>query len=277
MRFAAVVASLFATVRGQSISSCGGANDHLQNLKVVITPDPIEKGKSFTVDITGTMDEDLVGGTADVDLDVKVFSIIDQHVTSSGGFNFSPAIVPKGDAHVVVGPVTLPSIPLPGSITVSGKVALKNAAGEPILCLNLDLDVPAVEDRVLDQAPGVLADPVPTCTQDSDHMKNFVVEHDKDAHTTDLSGSLDEDVTSVTVKADLKVHLGFFPIPISVQAPVSFKPGLKKGDLKWHFSSDQEPPPPKVKVDGQVTLSDDKGEEIVCLKVLPPSDSEVIV
>merc|ERR1712039_331094 len=129
-----------------------------------------------------------------------------------------------------------------------------------------------------DQAPGgVLADPVPTCTQDSDHMKNFVVEHDKDKHTTDLSGTLDEDVTSVTVKADLKVHVGFLPIPISVQAPASFKPGLKKGDLKWIFTSDQEPPPPQVKVDGQVTLSDDKGEEIVCLKVLPPSDSEVMV
>lgn len=276
MRAAAAIASLFVGATSQSITSCGGANDHLQNLKVVITPDPIQKGKSFTLDVTGTMDEDLTGGSADVDLDVKVFSIVDSKVKSTGTFDFAPAIVPKGDAHVTVGPITLPSIPLPGSVSLKGTVKLTNSAKEPILCLSIDLDVPAVDDdRMEDATVGVL-DPVPTCTKDSDHMKKFQVQHDKAAHTTDISGVLDEDVSKLSIDVDLKLHVGFLPIPLKIQAPASITPAIKAGNLKWHFGSDQEPAPPKLKIDGQVAVNDGNGEEIVCFNVVPPTDEMVV-
>lgn len=273
------IASLFVGVAGQSITSCGGATDHLQNLKVTLTPDPIQKGKSFTLDVAGTLDEDFTAGTADLDLNVT--ALIQQSISAKADYSFAPAIVSKGDIGVTVGPISLPSIPIPISVTAKGKIAVKNSAGEPVFCLNLDLDVPALEEETTaDPALSVLdPTPVSTCTKDSDHVKNLKVLVDKDALTADITGTLDEDIFKMNVHAALKVDTGFFPIPLNLDVPISLKPAVKKGDLKWHFSADHIPAIPKntPKINGAITLQDQNGEEIACFNVVPPADESIVV
>merc|ERR1712130_538667 len=123
-----------------------------------------------------------------------------------------------------------------------------------IFCLNLDLDVPALEEESTSDLALNVSDPapLPTCTKDTDHMKNFKVLVDKDVNTADITGTLDEDISKLNLHVGLKLHVSIFPVPITVDVPISFTPGVKKGDLKWHFSADKVPPPPKskVKIDG---------------------------
>merc|ERR1711963_125576 len=74
------------------------------------------------------------GGNANVDLNVKALGIINEPVSVSAPFSFSPG-APSGHQTITVGPVNLPAIPLPGGIGVDGTIKLANAKNESVTCV----------------------------------------------------------------------------------------------------------------------------------------------
>ena len=108
---------VLGTVRGQNVKSCGSDGDILSNAQITTDPSPSDKSKPFTVTVTGTLTDAVVGGNLDVNLNVKALGIINEPVTANVDFTYSPGIQ-KGDTKVVIGPLTLPSAA--GTASISG-------------------------------------------------------------------------------------------------------------------------------------------------------------
>jgi len=126
-----------------SVTNCGGPQDHLSNVVISLVPDPIASSAPFTLTVSGVLDEDHVGGTLNVDLDVKALEVINEAVQKQIKYTISPCI-PKGDVKIVIGPVTLPAEP--AGATVMGKVILTDTQGHAVACVALDLSIPALEE-----------------------------------------------------------------------------------------------------------------------------------
>mmetsp|Transcript_10751 Transcript_10751/g.20039 ORF Transcript_10751/g.20039 Transcript_10751/m.20039 type:complete len:298 (-) Transcript_10751:122-1015(-) len=263
-----------------SVSSCGGASDHLSNVEVKVTPDPIQKGGSFTLEMSGMLDEDLTDGNVEANLDVKALKVIDKKVAKASPFSLSPGLK-KGPQHIVIGPVSLPD--LHGSVVVSGQVHLKNKAGEPVACVALDLNVPALlsdtprtghENALeeLSQDPASLHG-VASCGQSSDHFQGL--QSWKSGGVQHITGKMDEDLTKLSVDVDLSLHVSFLHVPLKLTVPISYTPGIPKGPIAMSFGPGQASadgnallwPKPKLTVDGTVKLNDDNSEEVACLAV----------
>ncbi|CAJ1424022.1 unnamed protein product [Effrenium voratum] len=106
-----------------SVSSCGGPSDHFSNVSIVLSPDPISRSTPFTLTLTGVLDEDHVGGTVDVDLQVKALHVIDKAVKGQTSYTISPGLA-KGPQKLVIGPVTLPKDP--GDAVLKGQISIKD-------------------------------------------------------------------------------------------------------------------------------------------------------
>jgi len=267
MLFAVVCVSLVVGSSSQSVATCGAAGDHFSNVKITLSPDPPQLGQPFSFDITGDLDEILDGGNADVDLNVKALGIVNEPVQVSAPFTFSPG-APSGLQSITVGPVNLPKIPLPGGVVVNGTVKLTNTKKEPVACLKLALKVGGAERGELAEGPVATSTPVTSCTQPSDHMKNFAFSQDTSGMTT-IQGTLDEDLDKMTVAVDLNIKIPLIPLPaIDVKVPISYSPGIKKGDVKATFgpSTSQLKSTP-ISVNGTVKINDGNSEEVVCIDI----------
>eukprot|EP00929_Paragymnodinium_shiwhaense_P039980 TRINITY_DN20914_c0_g1_i2.p1 TRINITY_DN20914_c0_g1~~TRINITY_DN20914_c0_g1_i2.p1 ORF type:complete len:314 (-),score=68.07 TRINITY_DN20914_c0_g1_i2:434-1375(-) len=214
-----------------SITSCGGASDHLKNVCIQLSPEPITKGAPFTLSFSGDLDEDLDGGEANLDLDVTALGgVIDEKVKKTSPFTLSPA-AKKGNQNIVIGPVTLPNEPGAGKVT--GKVSITNSKKEPVACVNLNLEIPGqmdkeaiawtnffektAGDKTLQSASPSAADPVTSCTQPGDHLKNFNLA--TTGGVTTISGTFDEDVAKTTVDIDLVVEKFIVKVPLKMTIP----------------------------------------------------------
>lgn len=251
----------------QSVQSCGHDSDHLKNVQVALSPDPPVKGQPLTLTLIGTSDEPHTGGTLTADLQVKALDIIREQVRKTAEYTLSPALQ-AGPQKIIVGPLSLPS-DLPGSLEVSGTVAIVDSSGEPFACLRLDVAVPVA----VEQPPTLLgheAKRAPTsCGTDADHLKNISVS--SAGNTTTVTGNLDEGLTAVSVDLDLKLHALFVSIPLKMDVPISYSPGLPHGDFKVTLTtkSETQPESPPVKVSGEVKVEDSKGEEVTCIELEP--------
>jgi hypothetical protein len=256
---------------GASLSSCGTNSDHISGVTVSVSPDPIEKGASFTIRFDGTLDEDLSTINANVDLDVSVFGLIKKHVSAGGNVALSPA-VPKGALSVTVGPVDL-STSVSGSVDVSGKIELTDGNNEPVACLEVDMKVPvAQQEQELEGVEGTS-----NCGKASDHAKDLVFQ-DTDGVTT-ITGELDESISQFAVSVDMEIKEFFIKIPISIKAPVAYSPGFPEGAFKVvatpttsELSSELG-----VSISGKAIMTDANNEEVACVAFSDSESKSVVV
>lgn len=262
----------------KSLTNCGAASDHLQNVCIQLSPDPIEKGKPFTLTLSGDLDADLDGGHFNADLDVKALDgIIDEKITKAAPFTISPA-AKKGNQQIVIGPVSLPT-DIPASGHVAGKVSITNSKGEPVTCVSLNLEVPGAYSsmettlQALNETAFVASADGPKvsdCSQPSDHMKHF--SSSTSGGVWQGTGTFDEDITKVDLDVDVKLHKLFVNIPLKLTIPVSYSPGIPKGDFKVTTGpEDAELSSGRafaaIDISGTVKANDGTGQEIACAKI----------
>ena len=173
-----------AVVAGQSVTSCGGPGDHLQNVTIALTPDPIVKGQTLTIKAEGTLDEDTptltrcarcpslpchdraLARTAHspdappmltrslpptlpsiLDLSIEALGIIHSSATGALPLTITPG-AQAGPFGLTIGPIAPPTN-IPGKVVVTGTVHVVNGKGEAVMCLKFDLTIPgaAAEEK----------------------------------------------------------------------------------------------------------------------------------
>jgi hypothetical protein len=287
----------------QSVKSCGGAKDHLQNMKVKLSPDPIQKGKPFTVDVSGDLDEDIVAGTVNVDLSITALGVIKSSVKQVVPFTQTPGLS-KGHFKLSIGPSTIPNIP--GSTLVQGRVHLVDGKGEAVFCLDLNIHVgdamaenstheeleveeqshvtaPTHEELEVEEKSHVTApsvSSVASCSKATDHLKDARIS--SSGGVTKIKGTLDESLSKLSVDLDIKIKVLFVSIPLKLKIPLSISPAFPKGafGLTMGPVSGAISPDPHAHVKGTAVLNDANAEEITCLKLDVVSEdtaSKVIV
>jgi len=262
-----------------SITSCGAPGDHLSNVNIALSPDPLVKGKPFTLTVAGTLDEDHVGGSVSLDLQVKALGIISKKITETITYTLSPGIV-KGGAKVAIGPVSLPK-ELPGEVSLAGRVQIKNGKAEPVACVNLNLNVPVLESADGEAAAGNVSrsmDRVATasCAKSTDHLKNIKISTSGGVTTT--TATLDEDLAAANVLVDVTVKELFIKIPLKLNVPLAWSPALAKGDWKVTSSKHTEANGlVGVTAQGQVVVNDGQGTEVTCMAINAHGEDVAIV
>lgn len=258
----------------QSVKSCGGPNDHLTNVVNKLTPDPIAKGSPFTIEMAGDLDADIGDFNANIDLNVTALGLI--HASVTGGFplSISPA-APKGSFKVNIGPISLPSS-IPGSAVVQGQVHVVNAKNEPVLCLDMNLNVPAMGTQLAEAAPEAIT----SCGKTTDHIPDFSIA--TAAGVTTMTGTLDEAVTKASVDLDVTLKVLILSIPLKMTIPLDVSAGLiNKGAIKSTIGPNTVVVKPAVtaKLTGTMKINDGNGEEITCLNVdtVIAGDNRIVV
>jgi len=279
----AVALLLFALPFGawcQSLSSCGGTGDHLKDVKISVSPDPIAWGEPFSIDLSGNLDAVLSSMSVDTDLSIKAspfFFVVDTPVKKSYPISISPGIA-AGPQAVRIGPLTLPD--LPGSMEVDGTIKITNDKKEAVACINLALNVPAESEEVAAPVPEVAASDqtskVNVCSAATDHLHNLA--SSSAAGVSTITGTLDEAVNKFVTKYDLTLKLGWISHKIDMAIPVSYSPGWVEGDFKLAVgpaaqSLSSSKSPTGVVVTGTVKIDDSASSEIACFSI--DEDSEV--
>jgi len=262
----------FLGAMAQSVSSCGAAGDHLKDVKITLSPDPIKKGTPWSLSLSGTMDEVLSGGNVNADLSIKALDVINKAVKVTSPFSVSPGLQ-AGAQSLTIGPLTLPS--LPGSVVASGTIKITNAKNEPVACVKLDINVPAessdeaTEEAAASHEAEVTTPGATVCSQPSDHLKNLAVS--SSAGKTTVTGTLDELVSKTALNLALKLKIGWLTHAINMAIPIVYTPGLPKGALQLTVGPkanlEVEEPEIDVSVSGTVKLDDGNAQEIMCLDV----------
>ncbi len=257
------------------MKSCGGPNDHLKNVVMKVTPDPPVKGGTLTIQASGTLDEAEGAFNSNVDLNITALGIV--HVGVKGGvpMTISPGAV-AGPFSLTVGPFSLPSN-IPGSAVVKGQVHVTNAKNEPIMCIDLDLDVPAMDDKETSVAPQIALTEsveapalttISSCGKATDHIPDFNVASSSGVIT--MTGTLDEAVTKASIDLDVSLKVLVISLPLKMTIPLTVSEGLiKKGAIKATVGPSTIAVSPDVKatIKGTVKMNDGNSEEITCLNV----------
>jgi hypothetical protein len=264
---------LGGTVYSKSVTSCGAAGDHLSNVQISLSPDPIKRGSKFTFNVSGDLDETFDAGNIDVDLKIGVMGV-KKSVKTSVPITYSPGIL-KGPLALMIGPAPFNFPKVPGLyVGVTGTVKLTNAKKEQVACIKLNMRVGANEEVAEAAVAPTLRDdpPVRVCGSPKDHMQKFAFHTDSQGVST-VTGTLDEDVDKLKLVAALDIKIpGNSTPPIDMNIPVSMSHGiLRKGDFKItagvakgvSLQSEDDP----VSVTGTLKAYDGKSEEILCLEV----------
>jgi hypothetical protein len=253
----------------QSVKSCGGPNDHLKNPIIKLTPDPIVRGGTLSIEASGTLDEVITDFNSNVDLNIQALGIVHASVKGGVPLSISPGAV-KGPFSLTVGPFTLPSN-VPGNAVVKGQVHVVNGKNEPVMCIDLDLNVPGTENEEA-LAPMKVDSPtltaITSCGKPTDHIPDIKIKTSGGVMT--MTGTLDEAVTKASIDLDVSLKVLFVKVPLKLSIPFATSPGLiNKGAIKTTIGPSTIKISPNVKatLKGTVTMNDGKGEEIVCLNV----------
>lgn len=245
-----------------SVSSCGQAGDHMSDVTVSISPDPLHEGEAFTFTFEGDLDESL-GEEVNVNIDVEVsiFGLIKKTVKKVRNVVVSP-LLPAGRVSLKVGPVSL-NTRIRGSVYVKGKVELTDKNHEPVACVALDLNVPAAE---AEYAP---LTSVENCGSASDHAKDLVVQQDAQGKLT-MTGNLDEQLSEFTVTGNLEIKEFFVHIPVSFNAPVVYSPGFSQGPFRIESTllekQEESLRGLGLEIKGTGRMLDKNNEEVGCVK-----------
>jgi hypothetical protein len=272
-----VGAGLLQNTLAQSVSSCGSATDHVKNVKVTLTPDPPVPGQDITVQITGDNDEDVATGSFNLDLAVQALGVINNKVQLGAPFEFQPTPFKKGPIDIKVGPTAL--LKTPGSTSIKGTVKAVDASNQQLFCVNLDLKTVSDINTITlsNSSAPVVGDGVTSCTQASDHIKNFAL--DTTGGKVAVTGQLDEDVSTFHVAVDAVLKKLFIKIPAKLDIPVTCAPGFTKGDFKLSLGpmTGGLVPDPQVSLTGTVKMNDQANQEVFCLNVDQVLEKEIVV
>merc|ERR1712232_656649 len=186
------------------------------------------------------------------------------------GMSITPAAV-SGPFSLTVGPFSLPS-GIPGSAVVKGQIHVANAKNEQIMCIELDLDVPAAETTAESQIE--LQNDLPalqdfsSCGKSTDHIPDFNIANTGGVIT--MTGTLDEALTKASIDVDVSLKVLFISVPLKMTIPLTVSDGLiKKGCIKATVGPNTITVKPDVqaKVKGTVKINDNNGEEVTCINV----------
>jgi hypothetical protein len=261
-------------VFSQSVKSCGGANDHMQNLNVKLSPDPIQKGKPFSVHVSGDLDEDLAAGSVNADLHITALGVVKSSVKQVVPFTLTPGL-PKGAFKLEIGPSTIPNVP--GSVVVQGQVHLVDGKGEAVFCLDLNIHEGgamaenSTSEELKVEGMSDVAEPslgsVASCSKATDHLKGASISSSGGVVT--MKGTLDEPLSKISVDLDVKLKVLFVSIPLKLKIPLSISPAFPQGAFASTIGpvSGAISPDPHAHVTGTAVLNDGSAEEVACLKL----------
>lgn len=287
------LALVFATVISSnalatpSISNCGTPTDLFSGVQVSISPDPIEKGKPFTLSFVGNLGLALAAGFIDWNLDAKITilgePVFDRKMRSTSAFEISPGFVP-GRNVFTVGPVSLPRGIPGGGADISGNVTIKNKNGQQAACVHMELHMVLGSDGP-DSAAGLVEQRAQSspfaaaknCGTATDHMQNITISA---AHgLAGFSGQLDETLTNMSIDTKLELSDGFFPLPLRLHIPMYYYPGIVAGPvavrLGGALAESEFAPRAKLKgvtatgnivVTGDVVWNDAVQQQIACMR-----------
>jgi len=281
MRCLFLALALVPGVVSQSVKSCGGPNDHLKNPVIKLTPDPPTKGGTLTIEASGTLDEVEGAFNSNINLTVQALGVV--HVTVSGGvpMSISPGAV-SGPFSLTIGPFALPS-GIPGSAVVKGQVHVTNAKNEPILCIDLDLDVPGsenLETQIASEVAVPALSTVSSCGKATDHIPDFQIASSGGVVT--MSGTLDEALSKASIDLDVSLKVLFISVPLKMTLPLAVSDGLiHKGAIKSTVGPSTIAVTPNVKatIKGTMKINDGNGEEVTCINVdsVVASEQDLVV
>lgn len=249
----------------QSVKSCGGPNDHLKNPVINLSPDPPTKGGTLTITASGTLDEDMAAANSNVDLSIQALKVVKVGVTGGFPMSISPG-APKGPFSLTVGPFSLPSN-IPGSAVVKGQIHVVNDKQEPIMCIDLDLTVPAAETEDAGALQVEAPETISSCGKGTDHIPDFKLA--ASGGVTTMTGTLDEAVTKMSVDLDVSLKVLFISLPLKLNIPIEFTPGLVKGPIKGVVGPSTVAVSPNIKatIKGTMKVNDGNSEEVTCLNL----------
>jgi len=249
------------------VKNCGGPNDHLKNPAIKLKGNPV-KGGTLTIEVTGTLDKAEGDFISNVDLRLELLS---KAITVKGGLpmTISPGAV-AGPFAATIGPISLPT-KIPGSFAVTGQVHMVNAKKEPIMCLDLDINVPGAGN---DEAPAPAAVETPpltavtSCSKPTDHLHKFKMVHS--GGVINMTGTLDEATTKAAIDLDVMMRVLWISAPFKMGIAVQASNGLlEKGPAKITIGPSTIVVSPNIKttMKGTMKISDGSGQEITCLNV----------
>merc|ERR1712170_22875 len=188
---------------GDSVTSCGSASDHFQVDYITLDADATggpRKGKPFTITASGTLDEAHTAGRVVVDAHLKALGLVDEDVNADQKYTWTPGVA-AGKTQVTIGPFTFPRV-APGVFDFTGKVTVENDKAEPVLCLDIALDIPKIlSEELEEEAEAQLCE-----VSDSDHITNI---DQTDPAVT--SFDVDEVIDYVNAGIDISVKAPLLP------------------------------------------------------------------
>lgn len=128
------------TAAAAPITICSGSDAHGKNVAIDVSPAQPKKGQDVTFTFTGDFDEAITAGTIEVDIDLVITSL-----QMTIPFKYSPGTTATQGVKAIIGPFTLPNIPLIPNVKGSLKVSDQNA--EEVICANFNLPV-AVDEAI---------------------------------------------------------------------------------------------------------------------------------
>jgi len=281
MRCVLLALALVPCAVSQSVKSCGSASDHLKNPVIKLTPDPPVKGGTLTIEASGTLDEAEGDFVSNVNLTVQALGIV--HVTVSGGvpMSISPGAV-SGPFSLTIGPFSLPS-GIPGSAVVKGQVHVTNAKNEQIMCIDLDLDVPAAETQETQlalEADVPALQTVSSCGTATDHIPDFSIASSGGVIT--MAGTLDEALTKASIDLDVSLKVLIISVPLKMTIPLAVSDGLiSKGAIKASVGPSTIAITPNVKatIKGTMKINDGNAQQVTCINVdsVVGNDQSIVV
>lgn len=265
----ALAFSAFPCAAAQSVKSCGGLNDHLKNVVIKLTPDPPVQGGTMTIEASGTLDEVEGAFNSRVDLKIQALGVVKVSVNGSVPMSISPGAV-KGPFSMTIGPFSLPS-GIPGYAVVKGQVHVTNAKNEPIMCIDMDLNVPGMDNEetaLTSRVETPALETIASCGKSTDHIPDFTIA--ASGGVTTMTGTLDEAVTKASIDLDVQLKVLIISLPLKMTIPLAVSDGLiNTGAIKATIGPSTIAVSPDVKatVKGTVKMNDGNGEEITCLNI----------
>merc|ERR1711976_236456 len=152
-----------------------------------------------------------------------------------------------------IGPFTFPRV-APGVFDFTGKVTVENDKAEPVLCLDIALNIPKILSEELEEESEAKLCQV----SDSDHITNI---DQTDPAVT--SFDVDEVIDYVNAGIDISVKAPVLPaVGFKVeQLPIAIFPGLASGHHVFTSIDSSAQSNDLITVTGSVGLNDKNGEQ----------------
>merc|ERR1712048_100832 len=117
------------------IVSCSGSDAHFKNAVIDVSPAQPKKGSDVTITFSGDLDEAVSAGEIELDINL-VITTLSLKIPFT---NLGTATPATSGIKAVIGPFTLPDIPLIPNVKGTVKVSEQN--GEEVLCENFNMPI----------------------------------------------------------------------------------------------------------------------------------------